>query len=587
MATKVQDTKEVRARIDALTSGFRKAALFLFCLSGIINLLALTGSFYMMQVYDRALTSASVQTLAMISVLAVGLYVFQGGLDVIRSQILVRIGAELDRRVAPEVHRMTIDMPRFGFSTTEAMERGRYVEVLRNFFGSQGLIALFDLPWMPIFLVFVYFLHPMLGALTIGGAVLLTILAILNEVLSRKATQESQKAGMQRGAIAESNARNADVIKAMGFGGAAVARFNQANESHLDLQTGANDVTGTLGAISKVLRMIMQSAVLGLGAYLTIIGEMSAGSIIAASIASARALAPIDMVIGNWKNIVLAHTAYRKIQETIRAMSSTTPPVALPAPKSSLKIDNVTVAAPSTGRVILSDISFELTAGQALGIIGPSGGGKSTLMRAMAGVWPALRGSVRLDGADHAQWSEEMISKTHGYLPQDYALFDTTIARNISRLQEPDADALIKAATDAGVHEMIVHMPDGYDTHLGPQGTALSGGQRQRIALARALYGDPFIVMLDEPNSNLDAQGEAAVSRAIKSVKARGGIAVVIAHRPSALDAVDLVAVVQNGKIVSFGPKDEVLGVRAVPSIEPAADGQASATRRAASVQAV
>jgi len=549
---------------------FKGIAVFLFWISGIINVLALTGSFYMLQIYDRALTSGSVPTLAALSILAAGLYLFQGVFDVIRSQLLVRIGARLDRMLAPIAHRVSVDMPRFGFSTSEALERGRDVDTLRTFMGSQGPMALFDLPWVPLYILFVYFLHPALGAMTLGGAVVLTLLTVWTELRSRKISSAAQQAAIARNAIADSNARNADVLKAMGFAGRAVDRFNQANQEHLKLQTQASDVIGTFSAFSRVLRMLLQSALLGLGAYLTIQGQMSAGAIIAVSVASSRALAPIDMAIGNWKGVVAARQAFKRLRETMVALGSATKPLDLPAPTKSLKIEKITVAAPASGQVLLSEISFELMAGQALGVIGPSGGGKTTLIRALTGIWPTLRGSVRLDDAELSQWDEEVIGRYMGYLPQEVALLDGTITENITRLDpKRDGQAIVAAAQAAGVHEMIVRLPDGYDTQLGPMGTALSAGQRQRIGLARALYRNPFIVVMDEPNAFLDAEGEQALNLAIAHIRRRGGIAIVVAHRPSVLSEVDMVAVIQNGKLTSFGPRDQVIARPTKPAAQP------------------
>lgn len=543
-----------------LVRGARGLLAFLFALSGIINILALTGSFYMMQIYDRVLASGSIPTLAALSILAIGFYAFQGIFDVIRSQVLIRVGARVDRRLAPLAHKVAIDMPRFGFSTAESLERGRDVDTVRGFLGSQGPMALFDLPWMPMFLIFVYVLHPMLGALTIAGAVVLTILAVVTEILTRRLSAGSHQAAIRRNAVADSNARNAEVLKAMGFAGRAVARFNQVNEAHLALQTRTSDISGTFGAVSRVLRMILQSAVLGLAAWLTILGEMSSGAIIAATIASARAMAPIDLAIGNWKQVVATRTAWGRIRETVTALAKIVAPMELPAPKASLKVEGITVAAPATGRVLLSDVSFRLEAGQALGVIGPSGGGKTTLARALTGIWPTLRGSIRLDEADLAQWGDEALGRYVGYLPQEVALLDATVGENICRLEEdPDPRRIVEAAQATCVHEMIVRMPEGYKTELGPGGMALSGGQRQRIGLARALYGNPFVVILDEPNANLDSEGEAALAEAIQSIKARGGIAIAIAHRPSVLQAVDFVAVIQNGRMTAIGPRDEIL----------------------------
>lgn len=559
-----------------LRQAFKGIAVFLFWISGIINLLALTGSFYMLQIYDRALTSGSIPTLAALSVLVIGLYLFQGLFDIVRSQLLVRIGARFDRLLAPIAHRVSVDMPRFGFSTGEALERGRDVDTIRSFMGSQGPVALFDLPWVPLYILFVYFLHPVLGAVTLGGAVVLTLLTVLTELKSRTLALAAQQAYLARNAVADSNARNADIIKAMGFAGRAVSRFNEVNQDHLTLQTRASDVVGTYGAISRVLRMVLQSALLGGGAYFTIQGQMSAGAIIAVSVASSRALAPIDMAIGNWKGVVSARQAFKRLRDTMVALAGITKPLALPAPTKSLKIDKISVAAPGTGRVLLTEVAFELKAGQGLGVIGPSGGGKTTLVRALTGIWPALRGTIRLDDADLTQWDEDKIGQYVGYLPQDVALLDGTIVENITRLApERDARAIVAATKAAGVHEMIVHLPDGYDTQLGPMGTSLSAGQRQRIGLARALYGDPFVVIMDEPNAFLDAEGEQALNEAIRQIRARGGIAVVVAHRPSILAEVDMVAVIQNGRLSAFGPKDEIVAgqrkasAKALKIVEP------------------
>ncbi|SEI17418.1 ATP-binding cassette, subfamily C [Rhizobium tibeticum] len=533
---------------------------YLFCLSGIINILALTGAFYMLQIYDRALTSGSVSTLVALSVLAIGLYLFQGVFDILRSQILIRLGARLDNRLAPFAHTVAIEMPRYGYSTAEAMERGRDVDTLRGFLAGQGPIALFDLPWMPLYLAFVWLLHPMLGLLTIGGAIVLGLIAATTELMTRRSAQSMIRTSVTRSSVADSNARNADILHAMGMTGRAVERFERANRSHLDCQTRTSDISGTLSGLSKVLRMILQSAVLGLGAFLAIRGDLSPGAIIASSIVTARALAPVDQVIAQWKGIVSARRSHHRLTETLAVLRDKSGQIELPSPHQSLVVDNVTTVAPHSGAVLVSDVSFALKAGQALGLIGPSGGGKTTLARSILGIWPILRGSIRIDGADLNQWNENFFDRHVGYLPQDVALMEGTIADNISRFAKvPDARKIISAAKAAGIHEMIVHLREGYQTELGPHGTALSAGQRQRIGLARALYGDPFLVVLDEPNSNLDAEGEEALTQAIASVRQRGGILVIVAHRPSSLQAVDMVGVVQNGRLVAFGPKDEIV----------------------------
>jgi len=563
--------------ISKVLAGFRGALVAIFAISGVVNILALTGALYMLQIYDRVLSSQSIPTLVTLSILAISLYLFQGTLDVIRSQVLVRLGAKLDHRLAPLAHKVTIDMPRFGFSLAQSMEKGRDVDTIRNFLGGQGPMALLDLPWMPMYLAFVFFLHPWLGIVTFAGAIVLSSLTLLTEILTRRAYNATRQAAMERMSIADSNARNAEVLKAMGFASRALLRFETANSEHLVQQTRTHNIGGTFTGTSKVLRMMLQSAVLGLGAYLTIQGELTAGAIIAASVASARALAPIDMAISQWKNVVAARKSYKRLGETVAEMPDQEMLVELPAPVGNLKVENITVAAPSTGTVVLSDIKFELTAGQCVGIIGPSGGGKSSLVKAVTGVWSLVRGSVRLDAADLNQWSDDALGEHIGYLPQDVDLMDGTISENICRYeQDPDSNMIIEAARNAGVHEMVMRLADGYQTELGANGTALSAGQRQRIALARALYRNPFLVVLDEPNSNLDAEGDAALTRAIEGIRARNGITIIVAHRSSALIAANLVGIIQNGKLVAFGSKDEIIQSATEAAPAPAVRAPAS-----------
>lgn len=545
-------------------SGVGLVTGFIFGLSGIINILALTGAFYMLQIYDRALTSGSIPTLIWLSVIAVGLYLFQGLFDILRSQMLVRFGSNVDRQIAPLVHRVVIDMPRFGYSSAEASERGRDVDTVRGFLSGAGPVALFDLPWIPVYLVFVWLLHPMLGMLTLGGAAFLACLTLAAELLSRRHAKEMTRAAIQRNNISDNHVRNGDILYSMGMTDRAIDRFESANRRHLDTQTATSDIAGTFAGISKVLRMMLQSATLGLGAYLTIQGEMSAGAIIASSIVTGRALAPVDQAIAQWKGVISARRSWSRIKDTLAVLDRPSTQFDLPTPSEGLVVEGMTTVAPTSGTVLLSDVSFELSAGQALALIGPSGGGKTTLARSLLGIWPLLRGSVRVDGADLKQWPTRFFTENVGYLPQEVALLDGSVADNIARF-DPDADAkmIFRAARAAGIHDLIVRLPNGYQTQIGPSGQSLSAGQRQRIALARALYGDPFLVVLDEPNSNLDAEGEEALMKAIVKVRERNGIVVIVAHRPSALQAVDMVGVVQGGKLVSFGPKDEIIKVAA------------------------
>lgn len=544
----------------ALLTGYRLVLLAVFAMSGLVNILALTGSFYMLQIYDRVLTSHSIPTLVVLSLLAIGLYLSQGVLDVIRGHILSLVASRIEERLTPDAHNALLRLPLFGASTTDATLPIRDIEVVRSFLSSQGPIALFDLPWMPVYLAFVYLLHPWLGYLATAGAVVLIAISLVADRTTRNLSVKSTRAQHERSALADANARNAEVLKAMGMAARAAERFHASNAVYLKLQARLSEVGSALSGLSRVLRMMQQSAVLGLGAYLTIRGQVTAGAIIAASIASSRALAPIDLAIAHWKGFVAARQSFGRLKSTFAALPEHTMPLQLPAPTWTLAAEGIVVPVPGTQRLVLNGVSFELKAGQGLGVIGPSAAGKSTLARALTGVWPLLRGAVRIDGAPLDRWREEELGRHIGYLPQSIELFSGTIAENISRFEAaPESGPIIAAAQAAGVHEMILRLPEGYETGLGAGGSALSAGQRQRIALARALYGDPFLVVLDEPNSNLDSEGESALTAAILGVRRRGGIVIVIAHRPSALGAVDLVAMMVNGQVSALGPKDEIL----------------------------
>jgi ATP-binding cassette subfamily C protein len=540
--------------------GFRGAILAVSVISGIINLLALTGSLYMLQVYDRVLSSHSVPTLVSLSVLMVVLYAFYGILDLLRNQASGRAAVLFDRRIAGPAHALVVNLPLKGASASTAQQPMRDVDTIRGFFANGGPIAFLDLPWMPLYLAFVYLLHPLLGLMCLSGMLLLVLLTFLTERLSRNEVQASARADAARKAIADANTRNAEALQAMGFAGRAVNRFEKVNQSYLVLQTKASDMISKMTAVSKFLRLVLQSSILGLGAYLTLRGEVTGGAIIAASITTSRALAPVEQVIAHWRNFLAARQSYGRLSKMLDMLPALHRPLALPPPVERLTLEHITVCVPGTERPVLLDVSFELRRGQALAVIGPSAAGKSSLARAITGVWPPLRGSIRLDGATLDGWSPEELGRHIGYLPQDVTLFEGTIAENICRLEdEKDSDAIIAAAKGAGVHDMILHLPSGYETNVGPDGSALSAGQRQRIALARALFRDPFLIVLDEPNSNLDAEGEEALSTAIQGVRNRGGIVLVIAHRPSALSTVDHVAMIHAGQLSAFGPKEEVL----------------------------
>jgi PrtD family type I secretion system ABC transporter len=540
-------------------SGFGKVFWIIGIFSAVINLLALTGSLYMLQVYDRVLGSRSVETLIWLSIITISLYMFQGLLDVLRSRIMVRLGARLDEQLLGKVHKALVRMPLYG-RAAEAGQPMRDLDTIRGFITSQGPLAIIDLPFMPLFLGFVFFLHPWLGWMATAGAFVLICLTLWTELSTRRPTKDAVKLANERQSLADAHRRNAEVLHAMGFAHRAYARFQKVNDKYLLTQEKVSDVGGALSGVSKVTRYLLQSALLGLGAYLVLKGEAFPGVIIASSIASTRALAPIELAIAQWKNFVAARQARTRLEEVLSMIGDDPIRTSLPAPRESISVEGVTAVAPGTQKIIVSNVTFDVPAGSACGIIGPSAAGKSTLARVMVGVWPMARGKIRLDGAALEQWDQETLGSHIGYLPQDVALFDGTIAENIARFEEnPDDEAVVSAARAANVHDMILHLTDGYNTRIGDHGAALSGGQRQRIALARALYREPFLVVMDEPNANLDAEGEAAVTAAIESVRRRKGIAIVIAHRPSALAAVDLCAVMKDGAVAAFGPRDEVL----------------------------
>ncbi|MGJ4930464.1 type I secretion system permease/ATPase [Bradyrhizobium sp. HKCCYLS2038] len=544
----------------AAFAGFRGAILGVSVISGIINVLALTGSLYMLQVYDRVLSSHSVPTLIALSFLMIVLYAFHGTLDMLRSQASSHAAALFDRRMARPVHFAVLNLPLQGASRSLAQQPMRDVDAIRHFLANGGPVAFLDLPWMPVYLAFVFVLHPLLGLVCLAGMLMLVMLTLLTEWLTQKDALAATRADAARHGIADTQARNAEVLKAMGLEDRAAQRFDAANRSYLAVQTRSSQLIARLTSVSRFMRLTLQSGMLGLGAYLTVRGEITSGAIIAASITTSRALAPIEQVIAHWRPFLAARQSLRRLSETLRNLPLLDPPFALPAPTQRLSLENATLCAPGTQCLVLSNISFELRAGQALAIIGPSAAGKSSLARAICGVWPLKQGCIRLDGAEINHWSSKQLGQHIGYLPQDVTLFDGTIADNIGRMEdEKDSMAIIAAAKAAGIHDMILRLPNGYETDVGPDGSALSAGQRQRLALARALFRDPFLVVLDEPNSNLDSDGEESLTTAIQGIRDRHGIAVVVAHRPSALNAVDLVAVINAGQLTAFGPKEDVL----------------------------
>lgn len=528
--------------------------------SGALNVLMLTGSIFMLQVYDRVLPSRSVPTLVGLMVIVTVLYAFQGILDMLRGRVLVRIGRSLDERLSGDVYRTVVRMPLRGREGADGLQPLRDLDQLRGFLSSAGPTALFDLPWMPLYIGLCFVFHFWIGMAALAGAIMLIGLTILAEGLARTPTRSAAAHAAERLALAEAGRRNAEVLQAMGMTGRMGVRWNVANDKYMDSQGQTSDVAASLGAMSRVLRMLLQSSVLAVGAYLVIHQEASAGVIIASSILTSRALAPIELAIAHWRHFLSFRQSWRRLSDLLGKFAADEKPMALPAPSMNLSIEGITVTPPGVQTLVARDVAFRLEAGQALGIIGPSGSGKSSLARALVGVWRPVRGKIRLDGAALEQWPVEQLGRQIGYLPQDVELFDGTVAENISRFEvSSDSELVIAAARAADVHEMILRLPEGYQTRVGEDGAALSAGQRQRVALARALYGDPFVVVLDEPNSNLDADGDQALTKAIAGIRKRHGIAVVIAHRSAALGGVDLVLAMAGGQVQAFGPKEEIL----------------------------
>lgn len=547
--------------IATVVASYRKALFGVALMSGLINLLMLTGSLFMMQVYDRVLSSHSTPTLIALSIIAIAAYAFQGWLDVLRSRILILISERVEAVIGPKLHAAVLDMPlKTQRSPGETLQPFRDLDAMRMFLAGPGPLALFDLPWMPIYLTFIFLLHPLLGLTTVLGALVLLGLTVTTEYKGRSPSKDSLEAQSARNALADSAQRGAEAVRAMGMQKEMSERWNKAHGNAMIAQRQLNFSVGSLSALAKTFRMILQSAMLGLGAYLAIRNDISSGSIIAGTILSARALAPIDQAIASWKGFIAARQGHVRLHELLARYPEKETPFALPPPRRSLAVENLVIAAPGSRQPIVKRAQFALNAGQGLGIIGTSASGKTSLIRALVGVWQPLAGKVTMDGASIDQWDPELLGSSIGYLPQDVQLFDGTIAENIARFK-PDAnpELVIEAATLAGFHKSVIAFPDGYNTRIGQGGVQLSAGQRQRVGLARALYGRPFLIVLDEPNSNLDAEGETAVSEAISGVRKRGGIAVVVAHRPSAIAAVDLLAVMRAGEVVAFGPRDEVL----------------------------
>ena len=547
-----------------LISRFRPLFLCAGLFSLVINLLLLAPPLYMLQVFDRVLASRSEETLAVLSLAAVIALFAMMLLDVLRARLLAAAGAALDRRLGPRVLQGLMAQTA-RLSGAGHLHGLRDVATLRAFFSGQGLMAFFDAPWLPIFLLLICLFHPILGAAAFGGAVVMVLVAFLNERLTRAPLERAQTQARQAARFIDVGTRNADVVEALGMAPALSRRWSALNEAALREHRRANAIGAGFSGFTKFARQLIQLVMLAIGAHLVLSQHVTAGIMIAGTILLGRALAPVETLVGSWKGLVEARAAWRRLRTLLSEQVQEDAGTELPAPVGALNVEQLVFRLPKAERPILRGVSFSLQAGEALGVIGPSASGKSTLARLIVGVWKPAAGTVRLDGADVSAWPRERLGPYLGYLPQDVELFAGTVAQNIARLGEPDAAAVIRAAQRAHVHELILRLPQGYDTEMGEAGAALSPGQRQRVALARALYGEPRLVVLDEPNASLDNEGDEALLRALADLKAQGATVVVVAHRPSLLRGVDKLLVLNEGAVQVFGPRADVLARLARP----------------------
>ncbi|MQT85425.1 type I secretion system permease/ATPase [Pseudomonas sp. FSL R10-2964] len=551
------------------------------CFTALINILMLVPSIYMLQVYDRVLSSQNTTTLAMLSFRVVGFFIFIGMLETVRSFIVIRIGSQLERRFNQQVYRAAFERNLFSGQAHAGQALGD-LTLIRQFVTGPALFAFFDAPWFPVYLCVIFLFSPWLGLMATSGALLLIALACINEVMTRKPLSQASLYSQQSSQLATSHLHNAETIQAMGMLGVLRQRWFNLHSRFLAEQNKASDTGAVIGSVSKTLRLCLQSLVLGLGALLVINGDMSAGMMIAGSILMGRVLSPIDQLIAVWKQWSSAKLAYQRLDSLLREHPPSEDNMQLPAPMGQVSFEQVSAAPPGQRLPTLHQVSFSLNAGEVLGVLGASGSGKSTLARVLVGVWSTLAGTVRLDGADIHQWNRDQLGPHIGYLPQDIELFSGSIAENIARFREADPRQVVAAAQQAGVHEMILRLAQGYDTVLGDEGSGLSGGQKQRVALARALYGNPRLVVLDEPNSNLDAVGDAALTRAIAHLKAQGCTVVLVTHRSASLAQADKLLVLNEGRCQVFGPSAEVLKALSGAQQQHAAPQAASINRQSA-----
>lgn len=548
--------EDIRKVLEACRSSVMSVALF----SLGINVLMLAPSLYMLQVYDRVMVSGSGATLLMLSLMMLLLFLAMGGLEWVRSQILVKLTERIDGMLGERLFDVSFRLSLVSGGQQSGAQPLNDLLGLRQFLTGPGFFAFFDAPWMPIYILVLFAFHPMFGLLGVIAALLMVAIAILNERTTSVKLVEAQRESAQAQVALSRTLRNAEVIEALGMLGSLRDKWQKRSRQVIELQAAASEQGGMLISTAKVVRQLMQSAVLGVGAYLLLDGKLSGGMMVAGSIILGRALAPIDQLTSVWKNFITAREQYRRLNDWLTRMPVQPERMPLPPPSGEITAEQVTIVPPSSNKPAIRNLSFRIQPGEVVGVIGPSAAGKSSLARALLGVWPAAQGRIRYDGADAFQWDRAQLGQYVGYLPQDVEMFDGTFAENIARFGEVDSQQVIAAARLAGVHEMILRFPQGYDTVIGSAAGMLTPGQRQRIALARAAYGTPKIVVLDEPNSSLDEQGELALLNALAALKQMGSTVLVISHRASVLPVVDKLMVINDGQLVDFAPTAEVMG---------------------------
>jgi ATP-binding cassette subfamily C protein EexD len=568
----------LQAALKACRASFLSVGFFSF----FVNTLMLVPTFYMIQISGRVVPSSSTSTLIMLTLILTVLMITLGSLEWVRSRIMVRISNRLDVLLSRDVYRASFKKALSSGGMDASAQSLNDLTSLRQFLTGNGLFAFFDAPWLPAYTAVMFMFHPWFGWMTVIAAVVLVLLAYLNHRYTGKALAEANKQSLSANLHTTKSLRNAEVIESMGMLDTLMGKWAVRQRRVLVLQSDASDKSGIITSISKTFRAWAQSMMLAAGAYLVVTHDINPGLMMAGSLLLGRALAPIDLMIGSWKGFVAARVQYQRLNDTLDKLNAEPERMSLPDPEGHLQVENLVVAPPGAKAAVIRNISFVTPAGSIVGIVGPSAAGKSTLARALLGIWPPQHGVVRLDGADISTWDKQKLGPHLGYLPQDIELFEGSISDNIARFTKVDSEKVVLAARIAGVHEMILQLPDGYDTVIGSEGVNLSGGQRQRIGLARAVYGSPRLIVLDEPNSNLDEVGERALGVALQKMKETGATVFIISHRPNVLSRLDRIMVLNSGTMTMYGPRDQVIAELAQQQAKAQAQAQGQTPPRVA-----